>query len=229
VRARVSILAHLFSWALSKQAHALSIDLEHPHYRDKALLLARGLPVIEFFRSLLGRLGSHSSGRQMSADFSAPELKITSLVGPVGNNALQAVGVAAAIKDQPERPIVNCSVGDGTTQEGEFLEAIAEEVRWQLPVLFLVEDNRWSISTPTRGKTFFDLPSGPAREFYGMPILRMDGPDVMAVDVHFGRVVSEIRESRRPRLIVLEVERLANHTNADDQMRYHARSDQRRA
>ncbi len=55
-------------------------------------MLARGVPVPEFFRSLLCRGGSHSAGRQMSAHLSAPRLHIASLVGPVGNNALQAVG-----------------------------------------------------------------------------------------------------------------------------------------
>ena len=195
-------------------------DWLHLHYRDKALMLARGLPIEEFFRSLLGRGGSHSCGRQMSAHFSSPSLKITSLVGPVGNNALQAVGVAAAIRDQPRRPIVVCSVGDGTTQQGEFLEAVAEAVRWRLPVLFWVEDNRWSISTSTRGQTLFDLPTGPAAEFYGLPIQRMDGGDVISVDARFGPLVAELRESRRPQLVVLAVERLASHTNADDQTQY---------
>ena len=144
----------------------------------------------------------------MSAHFSAPHLKIASLVGPVGNNALQAVGIGAAIKSHAERPIVVCGVGDGTTQEGEFLEAVAEAVRWQLPVLFLVEDNRYSISTSTRGKTFFDLPTGPASEFYGLPIHRLDGTDAVAADARFGPLVAAIRDSRSPRLVVLEVERL---------------------
>lgn len=200
--------------------HLRSIDYLHLHYRDKALLLARGIPIEEFFRSLLCRSGSHSEGRQMSAHFSHPGLRILSMVGPVGNNALQAVGVAAAIKSNPAQPIVICSIGDGTTQEGEFLEAIAEAVRWELPVLFLIQDNRWSISTPTRGKTFFDLPTGPAKEFYGMPIHRVDGSDVISVDSQFGCLVTAIRDSRHPQLLVLEVERLANHTNADDQTQY---------
>ncbi|MBS0207103.1 MAG: 2-oxoisovalerate dehydrogenase [Planctomycetes bacterium] len=201
-------------------AHLTEFDWLHLHYRDKALLLARGLPIAEFFSSLLGRRESHSAGRQMSAHFSAPHRNVMSLVGPVGNNALQAVGVAAAIKDRSERPIVVCSVGDGTTQEGEFLEAVAEAVRWHLPVLFLIQDNRWSISTPTRGRTFFDHPSGPADEFYGMPIQRFDGTDVVSVAAQFASVVSAIRDSCRPQLVVLEVERLANHTNADDQTKY---------
>ena len=96
-------------------------DWLHLHYRDKALLLARGLPLVEFYRSLLATGPSHSSGRQMSAHYSARELNVASMVGPVGNNALHAVGNAQAVKFHPDSPVVICCVGDGTTQQGEFL------------------------------------------------------------------------------------------------------------
>ena len=155
-------------------------DYLHCHYRDKSLMLARGVPVVEFFHSLLCNGASHSAGRQMSAHLSAPALKLLSLVGPVGNNALQAAGVAREIRDQPSHPIVLCALGDGTSQQGEVLEAIAEAVRWQLPVLFLVEDNRYSISTRTQGQTFYSQPGGDAEQFYGIPIDRMDGRDALA-------------------------------------------------
>ena len=94
-------------------------DYIHPHYRDKALLLARGIPIREFFDSLLCRPRSHSAGRQMSAHLSAPALNVLSMVGPVGNNALQAAGVAQQLKDQAARNLVLCSMGDGTTQQGQ--------------------------------------------------------------------------------------------------------------
>ena len=75
-------------------AHLTPADWLHLHYRDKALMLARGIPLVQFFHSLLCTAASHSAGRQMSAHLSAPALHVLSLVGPVGNNALQAVGVA---------------------------------------------------------------------------------------------------------------------------------------
>ena len=86
----VSGAGHEASACLAR--HLTGSDWLHLHYRDKALLLTRGLSVQEFFRSLLGRGTAHSAGRQMSAHFSAPDLNVLSLVGPVGNNALQAVG-----------------------------------------------------------------------------------------------------------------------------------------
>ena len=214
----VSGAGHEASAALAR--HLTADDWLHLHYRDKALLLARGVSPREFFLSLLGKNDSHSSGRQMSAHLSAPELHVLSMVGPVGNNALQAVGVAAATKDEPGRPIVVCSVGDGTTQQGEFLEAVAEAVRSQLPVLFLIEDNELAISTTTVGQTFFSLPSQLGRELFGLPIKFIDGFDARSADAQFETCVRTVRESRCPVVAVLRVARLCDHSNADDQAQY---------
>ncbi|MBK8083867.1 MAG: 2-oxoisovalerate dehydrogenase [Devosia sp.] len=200
-------------------------DWLHLHYRDKALLAARGLPVVEFFRGLLATGPSHSAGRQMSAHFSARELRVASMVGPVGNNALHAVGNAQAIKFHPDAPVVLCCVGDGTTQQGEFLEAVAEAVRTEAPVVFLVENNRWSISTTTPGQTFFDLPDGPAETFLGLNIRRVDGSDLGATRAVFEEAVTQTRATRAPNLIVMELERLSDHTNADDQSIYRTAED----
>ena len=195
-------------------------DYLHLHYRDKALLLARGMPIVEFFRGSLATGPSHSAGRQMSAHFSARELNVFSMVGPVGNNALQAVGSAQAVKDHPDAPVVLCCVGDGTTQQGEFLEAVAEAVRAQAPVVFVVENNRWSISTRTSGQTVFDLPGGPAAQLMGLPIARVDGADLAATRAAFEVAVTATRATRAPSLLVLDLERLSDHTNADDQKIY---------
>ncbi|MEX1229716.1 MAG: thiamine pyrophosphate-dependent enzyme [Planctomycetaceae bacterium] len=214
----VSGAGHEASAALAR--HLTPADWLHLHYRDKALLLARGVPPGELFLSLLGKENSHSAGRQMSAHFSAPALNVLSMVGPVGNNALQAVGVAAAIKDRPGGPLVVCSLGDGTTQEGEFFEAVAEAVRSELPVLFLIEDNQLAISTKTTGQTFFSLPEGDGRELFGMPIEYIDGSDPRLADARFSQCVETIRKTRGPVVAVLRVARLADHSNADDQCQY---------
>lgn len=214
----VSGAGHEASATLAR--HLTPDDWLHLHYRDKALLLARGMPIGEMFLSLLGKAESHSAGRQMSAHFSAPDLNVLSMVGPVGNNALQAVGVAAAIKHRPGRPLVVCSVGDGTTQEGEFLEAVAEAVRHRLPVLFLIEDNQLAISTKTPGQTFFSLPVGDGEELFGLPVEFIDGSDPHIAAKRFGRCVEGIRKHRGPKLAVMRVARLTDHSNADDQSLY---------
>ncbi len=200
-------------------------DWLHLHYRDKALLIARGMPIVEFFRGSLATGPSHSAGRQMSAHFAARDINVFSMVGPVGNNALQAVGTAQAMKDDPRSPVVLCCVGDGTTQQGEFLEAVAEAVRTEVPIIFLIENNRWSISTKTPGQTPFDLPRGPARELLGLPVERVDGFDLAATRRAFERAVGVTRAARAPALIVLDLERLDDHTNADDQDLYRTPED----
>ena len=138
----------------------------------------------------------------------------------VGSNALQAVGVAQAVKNETSNPVVYCGIGDGGTQEGEFLEAVAEAVRSNLPVLFVVQNNRYALSTPSKGRTFFSLPSGDAKEFYGLPILRADGTDAVETFRVFGEAVTTIRKTRGPQLVVMDLERLTSHTNADDHTLY---------
>ncbi len=195
-------------------------DYLHVHYRDKALMLARGISPEMFFMSLFNKHGSHSRGRQMNAHMSAPELNILSLVGPVGNSALQSAGVAEEIRNHEASPIVLCGLGDGMTQQGEVLEAIGHAVRATLPVLFFVQDNAFAISQRTSGNTFYDTPDGPAEQFYGIPIERVDGRHPLKAREEFGRVVARMRENRRPAIIVFQVDRLHNHTNADDQRMY---------
>ncbi len=200
--------------------HLIPQDWLHCHYRDKALMLAHGIAPDMFFHSLFCKAASHSRGRQMSAHMSDPDLHILSIVGPVGNSALQAAGVAAVMRDQPEAPIVLCSLGDGMSQQGEVLEAIAHAVRDDLPVLYLIENNQYAISTLTQGRTFFSRPDGLPDEFYGIPITRVNGRDVIEAHGTFGEVVARMRQHRHPSIAIFDVERLANHTNADDQRVY---------
>jgi 2-oxoisovalerate dehydrogenase E1 component len=200
-------------------------DYLHCHYRDKALLLARGISIIEFFNSLLCNGSSHSLGRQMSAHLSAPTMNVLSLAAPVGNNALQAVGIAHQIKTYNNQPIAVCCIGDGATQQGEVLEAIAESVRWQLPLMFLIEDNNYSISTTTKQRTFYSTPEGELNSFYALPIHRVDGTNVAECREKLGLLAKEVRTLRHPALCVMRVERLSAHTNADDESVYRDREE----
>ncbi|MEE8442030.1 MAG: beta-ketoacyl-ACP synthase 3 [Spirochaetia bacterium] len=202
------------------QPHLTEDDWLHCHYRDKALMLARGISPEMFFMSLFNKDGSHSRGRQMIAHMSSPEHKILSLVGAVGSSALQSAGVASVVKDQEAKPIVLCGLGDGMTQQGEVLEGIAQAVRDTLPVLFLIQDNSLAISTKTKGRTFYSTPSGEAESFYGIPVRHVDGRNPVASYHFFGEVVAEMRETRAPAIAVLDVDRLSSHTNADDQRIY---------
>jgi 2-oxoisovalerate dehydrogenase E1 component len=195
-------------------------DFLHLHYRDKALMIARGMPLHGFLDALLCNVRSTSAGRNMVAHFTSKEHNVVSMPTPVSNNALHACGVASAIRDTPSRPIVYCANGDGTTQQGEFYEAIAEAARENLPVLFMIQDNGLAISTSTVGRTFYQHNSGSEDAFHGVPIHRCDGRDPVSMYGKFTEIISTMREDRRPVITVLDVERLSDHTNADDQRIY---------
>lgn len=196
-------------------------DYLHCHYRDKALMLARGIANEMFFYSALAKAQSHSQGRQMVSHMSAPELNILSIVGPVGNNALQAAGIAYAIKDNADNPIVYCAIGDGTSQQGEVLEAIAEACRSDLPILFFIHNNELAISTRTKGNTFFSLPTDKIVEsFYDIPISYLDGKNPFAQCSSVEQIIQSIRRTKQPQIIVFNVDRLDDHSNADNQKLY---------
>ena len=209
--------------------HLTADDWLHCHYRDKALMIARGIAPKAFLDAVLCNDNSHSRGRQMSAMMCDARWHVLSMVTPVANNALQSAGVAVAVKDLPSAPIVLCSVGDGSTQQGEFLEACGEAAREQLPVLFLIEDNEWSISTRTAGKTFYSLPQGKPSHFHGVAIHHVNGRDVIEADARLGEIVATMRRDRQPMIVVFHVERLVSHTNADDETLYRDPADIRRA
>ncbi|MCX8515116.1 MAG: thiamine pyrophosphate-dependent enzyme [Burkholderiales bacterium] len=196
-------------------------DYLHCHYRDKALMLARGITNKMFFDCALCNTNSHSLGRQMVSHMSAAEYNILSIVGPVGNNALQAAGIAMAIKQNPDNPIVLCAIGDGTSQQGEVLEAIAEAKRNSLPILFFIHNNNYAISTATTGKTFFSLPNGKnANSFYDLPITYIDGINPLPELSKLEQIINTMRSTRQAQIVVFNVDRLDNHSNADDQALY---------
>lgn len=195
-------------------------DWLHLHYRDKALMLSQGISIQDFFDALLSNSNSVSKGRQMSAHPSNRETNLVSMVCPVGNNALHAVGIASEIKAADTNPLVVCAMGEGTTQQGEVFEGIAESIRSALPVLFFIEDNEYAISTETKGKTFYSTPDGDLGEYCGAKITRINGWDVVEALEKIEVVVNEIRTQRKPQIVVFYVKRLVSHTSADSQKIY---------
>ena len=202
--------------------HLTPQDWIAAHYRDKALLIFRGVAPAAFLSASLCRATAPGAGRQLPDIVGSRAHRILSAPVPVGNHALHAVGVAAAeVETHPESDtIVVCIAGDGTSQQGEFLEAMCEAVRRQLPVLFVIEDNGFAISTRTDRMTAFSTPSGPAAHVFNMPIVRITGRDVCAAVTTFRDVVHEVRHLRRPAVVSLTLDRLTSHTNADNQRLY---------
>ena len=211
--------------------HLTSSDWLHLHYRDRALAYARGVTYQTVFDGLFSRANSNSAGRRMPAFPSNRKLNIMSTPTLVGSNVVQAVGVAHTFKDEEaSNSIVLVSVGDGATQQGDFYEAVSEASRAHLPVLFLIEDNRYALSTPTKGNTFYSLPDGTDENtFCGVPIDRINGSNPIETDQCTQKIIQTIRNSQSPRILIFEVERLASHTNADDQSVYRSEADLKQA
>jgi 2-oxoisovalerate dehydrogenase E1 component len=162
-------------------------DWLHPHYRDRALVLGRGLSHEAIFLDFYGKATSTSGGRQMPEHYNSREHRIVSLSSPVATNLLQAVGMAMSLKDRDIPEVVVASIGDASSREGESLEAFAQAGVDKLPLVFLIEDNGYGISTTTEGKTFWTMPHGlctaadGTQWFYGCRVDMIDGLNPLEV------------------------------------------------
>ena len=157
----------------------------------------------------------------MGVHFHDPVLRLYSSMGPVGNHALHAVGVASAVARRAGAPVVLCGMGDGTAQEGEVLGGPLRGGPFSSPSAV----PRWRTTATrsqrrTAGRTFFSLPTGDAGSFLGVPILRCDGARVAQCLVVFGRAVLRVRAHRGPCIVVMRAQRADSHSNADNQETY---------
>lgn len=200
-------------------------DWLHCHYRDTALLIARGVAPRDLFDDSFANARSHSHGRHMPGFHANASLHILPNPVVIASAALPAVGLAMSLQEQGRKGIVYCGIGDGGTQEGEFLEAIAHAGREKAPVLFVVQDNGWAISTSTAGKTFYSCNGVNEERFHGVEINHLDGADALALLEQMEPIVTAMRTRPHARILVVRVERLQSHSNADDQTLYRTELD----
>ena len=209
-------------------------DWFFPYYRDRALMLGLGMTAQEMLWSSVGaEADPNSHGRQMPSHWGSPELNVPSQSSCTGSQALHAVGAAEAgyraglvkgLKDKVTGvkgdEVVYMSVGDGTTSEGEWWEALNTASNLKLPVIFMVEDNGYAISTPvevgTAGGNVAKLVTG----FPGLYIQECDGTDVLESYETMQRAVAYCRERKGPAFVHAKVVRPYSHSLSDDEKLY---------
>lgn len=190
-------------------------DYVFPYYRDRAIALARGITTRELALAYFAAADSSSGGRTMPCHFSSRALNVFSVATPTGSQCLPAAGAAWALKRAGGEGAVLCTIGDAATRQGEFYEAIAMALQEKLPVVFLVEDNAFGISTPTAGMNPYTL-----RALDAAHCTRMDGRDPDAVYAVGQGAFDNARAGNGPSVLWLEVDRLCSHTCSDDQRLY---------
>ncbi|MGE5861214.1 MAG: thiamine pyrophosphate-dependent enzyme [Ignavibacteria bacterium] len=198
-------------------------DWLFPYYRDLALVLAAGVTPKEFFLQCFAKEDDPSSGgRQLPGHFGHPDLNIPSQSSPTGTQFLNAVGAALASVKKGENAVTYVSSGEGTTSQGEFHEAVNWASREKLPVLFLIENNKYAISVHVnqqsggKGGSVAEMMSG----FENLFVKRIDGTDFFDSYGAVKEAVDYIKNGKGPALIEAEVVRLMSHSSSDDQKKY---------
>ena len=216
-------------------------DWFYPYYRDRALCLQLGMTPLEQLLSAVGAEDDpNSHGRQMPSHWGHSKLNIVSQSSPTGTQLLQAVGCAEAnyrfqlipelqkrIKNFHDDEVTYVSVGEGTTSEGEFWEALNTACNLKLPVVFLIEDNGYAISVPVEVQTAGGSVSQLVEGFPGLYIQRCDGTDAIESLETMRRAVDYCRQRKGPSLVHAKVIRPYSHSLSDDEKLY--RPDEERA
>src|SRR6266853_2754443 len=185
------------------------------YYRDRGLVLGRGMTTQQLGLEYFAKRKTGSGGRQMPSHYSNADLHIWSVPTPTGSQLLPACGIAWGIKLDGKKNLVVTTVGDAATRQGDFYEAISFAKEKKLPVLFVVEDNAYGISMPTRDTNPLALGVLRASDWQ-----QIDGRDVQKVYEAASVAMEKLRAGRGPAFFWVKTERLSSHTSSDDQKLY---------
>jgi 2-oxoisovalerate dehydrogenase E1 component len=203
-------------------------DWYFPYYRDMTVALYAGVTIKEIFLQCFAKDSDPSSGgRQLPEHWGSRRNRLVSQSSPTGTQFLQAVGTAFATVKQDEKRITYVSSGEGTTSQGEFHEAINWSSREKLPVLFVVQNNKYAISVPVheqsggKDSSIAEMMTG----YENLKRFRVNGTDFFESYEKVKDAVEHIKSGKGPALIEAECVRLLSHSSSDDQKKYRSKEE----
>lgn len=202
--------------AMTERDHAITA------YRDHGLALARGLDVNQVMAEMLGKVDGVSGGKGGSMHLASRELHFWGGYGIVGGHLPLAAGIALKIKYMEEDGVVLAFMGDGATNIGYFHESLNLSAVWELPVVWIIENNQYGMGTSVarasgatelvqKANAYCCGPNG--RGMRQGP--RVDGMDVLAVHEAVSEAIADVRENQQPILMESLTYRLQGHSMGD--------------
>ena len=184
-----------------------------PMHRNLGVFTSRGIPFWRLFNQWEGKPSGFTKGRDRSFHFGAPDYNIVGMISHLGPQLSLAGGVALAHKLRNEQKVSLAFTGDGGTSEGEFHEALNVAAVWQLPVIFVIENNGYGLSTPSSEQFICDQLADRAKG-YGMKSFVIDGNNVLEVYQTIDRLATKMRQSPEPVLVECMTFRMRGHEEA---------------
>ncbi|OAD58377.1 2-oxoisovalerate dehydrogenase subunit alpha, mitochondrial [Eufriesea mexicana] len=201
-------------------AAAVSLeDIIYAQYREAGVLLWREYPIIDFMNQCYGNHKDTSKGRQMPVHYGSKKLNFVTISSPLTTQLPQAVGTAYALKQFKKDACVVCYFGEGAASEGDAHAAFNFAATLECPIIFICRNNGYAISTSTLEQFKGDgiAARGPA---YGIPTIRVDGNDVLAVYYATKTARELCIKKGQPFLIEAMTYRLGHHSTSDDSTAY---------
>ncbi|QCO57850.1 3-methyl-2-oxobutanoate dehydrogenase (2-methylpropanoyl-transferring) subunit alpha (plasmid) [Pseudorhodobacter turbinis] len=195
-------------------------DMNFPTYRQAGLLVAAGYPMVKMMCQVYSNEQDPVRGRQLPVFYSSKEHGFFSISGNLATQYVQAVGWAMAAAIKGERKLSAAWIGDGSTAESDFHAALVFASTYNPPVILNVVNNQWAIST------FQGIARGGVGTFaarahgFGLPALRVDGNDYLAVHAAATWAVERARRNLGPTLIEYVTYRAGGHSTSDDPTAY---------
>jgi len=199
-------------------------DWCHPYYRDVGVALVLGQTAKDQFLGVFAKATDpNSGGRQVVNQFSDPQAKIVTGSVNIATQFPQAAGIALAMKMRKEDSVVFTYGGDGSTSPGDFHEALNFAAIHELPVVFIIENNLYAISTPNRLQ--MSVPPHERAKGYGIPGHLADGTDVLDVYEKTKMAMERARRGEGPSIVEATCYRYRPHSSDDDDSRYRSKDE----